>query len=141
MLTFRISKGLKNTSIAKDIRMAVFVYEQGFEDEFDEVDETAWHIEVWDQDQPVAVGRMFESGQCGTFTVGRIAVIKEWRKKNVGKTVMDALEDFVRQLGGNAVELSAQCTAIGFYEKLGYHQVGDVYMDQFSPHMKMVKNF
>jgi predicted GNAT family N-acyltransferase len=118
----------------------VFVQEQGFEDEFDEVDETAWHIEVWDQHQPVAVGRMFESGQYGILTVGRIAVIKEWRKKNVGKFVMEALEDHARHMGGTAIELSAQCKAAGFYEKLGYHQVGDIYMDQFCPHIRMVKN-
>lgn len=140
MLTFNIVKGIENTSIARDIRLTVFVDEQGFEDEFDEIDETAWHIEAWDQNQPIAVGRMFESDRSGVFTFGRIAVIKEWRQKNVGKAVMEALENHARQLGGHAIELSAQCLASGFYEKLGYVQVGDVYMDQFSPHIKMVKN-
>ena len=140
ILRFNIVKGLENTSIAKDIRIEVFVNEQGFEDEFDKLDEIAWHIEVWDQDQPVAVGRMFESGQNGVFIIGRIAVMKAWRMNNVGKAVMEALEAHARALGAHTLELSAQWDASGFYEKMGYHQHGDVYLDQFCPHIKMIKN-
>jgi predicted GNAT family N-acyltransferase len=140
MLTFSIVKGIKNTRFAKDIRVRVFVDEQGFEDEFDDIDDRAWHIEGWDQQRPVAVGRMFESDQPGVYTIGRIAVIREWRQKNIGKAVMEALQDHARQQGAHAVELSAQCSAAGFYEKLGYVRVGDVYMDQFCPHIKMRKS-
>lgn len=139
MLKFNIVKGIKNTSIAKDIRVRVFVDEQGFEDEFDDIDDRAWHIEGWDQDCPVAVGRMFESDQPGVYTIGRIAVIREWRQKSVGRAVMDTLESHARQLNAIAVELSAQCSAAGFYEKLGYVRIGDIYMDQFCPHIKMRK--
>ena len=135
-----IVKGLENTSIAKAIRLAVFVDEQGFEDEFDQIDDIAWHIEVWDQGLPIAVGRMFESDHPGIYTIGRIAVIKEFRQKNVGKAVMEALENHARQLKAIAIELSAQCSAEGFYEKLGYIRQGEVYLDQFCPHIKMVKN-
>lgn len=140
MCRVKIVQGIENTTIAKDIRVSVFVNEQGFSDEFDDIDETAWHIEVWENDQPVAVGRMYQTDRLGIFTIGRIAVIKEWRQKNIGKTVMDALQNHAKHLGANAIELSAQCTAVGFYEKLGYIQVGDVYMDQFCPHIKMVKH-
>jgi predicted GNAT family N-acyltransferase len=140
ILRFNIVKGLENTSIAKAIRLAVFVDEQGFEDEFDQIDDIAWHIEVWDQGLPIAVGRMFESDHPGIYTIGRIAVIKEYRQKNVGKAVMEALENHARQLMAIAIELSAQCSAEGFYEKLGYIRQGEVYLDQFCPHIKMVKN-
>lgn len=140
ILEFNIVKGLENTSIAKDIRLTVFVNEQGFEDEFDQIDDIAWHIEAWDQGLPVAVGRMFESDQPGIYTIGRIAVIKEFRQKNIGKAVMEALEQHARQLEAIAIELSAQCSAEGFYEKLGYIRQGEVYLDQFCPHIKMVKN-
>lgn len=139
MLKVNIVKGIKNTSIAKDIRVEVFVNEQGFEDEFDETDEVAWHIEVWDQEHPIAVGRMFESDHAGVYTIGRIAVIKEFRQRNIGKAVMEALEEHARHLEAIAIELSAQCSAEGFYEKLGYKSQGEVYLDQFCPHIKMVK--
>ena len=140
ILRVNIVKGLENTSIAKAIRLAVFVDEQGFEDEFDQIDDIAWHIEVWDQGLPIAVCRMFESDHPSIYTIGRIAVIKEFRQKNVGKAVMEALENHARQLKAIAIELSAQCSAEGFYEKLGYIRQGEVYLDQFCPHIKMVKN-
>lgn len=140
MLLFNIVKGIENTSIAKDIRVSVFVDEQGFEDEFDQTDEMAWHIEVWDHDRPVAVGRMFESDHPGIYTIGRIAVVKEMRQRNYGKAIMEALEEHARKLGAIAIELSAQCSAEGFYEKLGYIRQGEVYLDQFCPHIKMVKS-
>lgn len=140
ILRVNIVKGLENTSIAKAIRLAVFVDEQGFEDEFDQIDDIAWHIEGWDQGLPIAVGRMFESDHPSIYTIGRIAVIKEFRQKNVGKAVMEALENHARQLKAIAIELSAQCSAEGFYEKLGYIRQGEVYLDQFCPHIKMVKN-
>jgi predicted GNAT family N-acyltransferase len=140
MLRINIVKGINNTSIAKDIRIAVFVAEQGFEDEFDEIDDLAWHIEIWDEHIPVAVGRMFESDKAGVYTVGRIAVIIEYRRKHLGKTVMEALEDHGRKLGGKVIQLSAQCSAAGFYEKAGYTMEGEVYLDQFCPHIKMSKN-
>lgn len=139
ILRFNIVKGIENTSIAKDIRRTVFVNEQGFEDEFDQIDEIAWHIEVWDQSTPVAVGRMFESEKSGIFTIGRIAVVKQMRKKNIGTVVMESLENHARQQKAIAIELSAQCSAEGFYEKLGYTRQGEVYLDQFCPHIKMVK--
>lgn len=138
-MRFNIVKGIENTSIAKDIRLTVFVEEQGFEDEFDEIDDTAWHIEVWDRGLPVVVGRMFESEKPGIFTIGRIAVLKEFRQFNIGTSVMQALEKHARQLGAIVIELSAQCSAEGFYEKLGYLKHGEVYLDQFCPHIKMVK--
>lgn len=141
MYKVKIALGIENTTIAKDIRVSVFVNEQGFVDEFDDIDETAWHIEVWNNDQPIAVGRMYQTDRLGIFTIGRIAVIKEWRQKNIGKTVMNALQNHAKHLGANAIELSAQWSAVGFYEKLGYIQVGDVYMDQFCPHIKMIKHF
>lgn len=141
MYKVKIALGIENTTIAKDIRVSVFVCEQGFSDEFDDIDETAWHIEVWNNDQPIAVGRMYQTDRLGIFTIGRIAVIKEWRQKNIGKTVMNALQNHAKHLGANAIELSAQWSAVGFYEKLGYIQVGDVYMDQFCPHIKMIKHF
>lgn len=139
ILKFNIVKGIENTSIAKGIRLIVFVNEQGFEDEFDQIDDIAWHIEVWDQGLPVAVGRMFKSDESGIYTIGRIAVIKEFRQKNIGKAVMEALEQHARQLEAKVIELSAQCSAEGFYEKQGYIRQGEVYLDQFCPHIKMVK--
>ena len=43
---------------AKELRLEVFVKEQGFEEEFDDIDETAAHIVLFDGARPVGVCRL-----------------------------------------------------------------------------------
>ena len=139
MLKSRIVYGLDQTVIAREIRLAVFADEQGFTDEFDEQDDQAWHIEVWDEQVGAATGRLYTKDNLQTVIIGRIAVMKEFRHQSVGRYVMEVLEDHARTLGAKHVRLSAQCQAQGFYQKLGYEAMGDVYMDQHCPHIDMIK--
>ena len=53
--------------------------------------------------------------------------------------LMGALEAQAQKLGAQKIELSAQEQAMGFYQKLGYQAVGDLYNDEHCPHMLMVK--
>ena len=46
---------------AKTIREAVFIKEQGFKDEFDEIDDVAKHVLLFDGDIPVGTCRFFFS--------------------------------------------------------------------------------
>ena len=51
--------------INKDIisvRTKVFVEEQGFKNEFDDIDKTALHILCYIDKRPVAVGRIYKGG-------------------------------------------------------------------------------
>ena len=77
---------------AVKIRTLVFVEEQGFKDEFDSIDEIATHIVMFDGDNPVAVGRFFPSENEGEYIVGRVAVKKEYRGKNLGAEILKACE-------------------------------------------------
>ena len=61
------------------IRKTVFVEEQGFQDEFDKIDSYARHLVLFDGENPIAVCRFFRNEETGDFTVGRIAVLKEYR--------------------------------------------------------------
>ena len=72
---------------ARRIREEVFVREQGFENEFDETDQSASHLILYDGEMPVAVCRFFPGDQPGDYMVGRIAVIKECRGRNLGSPV------------------------------------------------------
>jgi predicted GNAT family N-acyltransferase len=129
MLNSRIVYGLDQTVIAKEIRLAVFADEQGFTDEFDEQDDQAWHIEVWDEQVGVATGRLYRHHD-QTCCIGRVAVMKNYRHRHIGRYIMQSLEEHAKMIGFNFVQLSAQCQAKGFYQKLGYEAMGDVYMDQ-----------
>lgn len=121
-----------------EIRKTVFMQEQGFQQEFDEIDSRAVHAVVYDGDCPIATGRLFtERPDC--YVIGRVAVLPDYRGKHVGNAVVQALEAWAKEHGGKSVSLSAQCRVSGFYEKLGYQKTNDTHMDEFCPHVTMEK--
>ncbi|MDO4501302.1 MAG: GNAT family N-acetyltransferase, partial [Erysipelotrichaceae bacterium] len=76
------------TEDAKKIREKVFMEEQGFKNEFDEIDDKALHIVVYDKMMPIATCRVVESEEANTYIMGRLAVIKEYRGKHIGKGML-----------------------------------------------------
>ena len=75
-----------------------------------------------------------------TMILGRIAVIKEYRGTGLGNKVVKSLENKAKELNCTTVKLSAQQRAQMFYEKLGYHSIGEIYYDEWCPHITMSKN-
>ena len=124
---------------AAAIRQEVFVEEQGFTEEFDQTDDIALHLLLWDGAQSVAVCRMFPSAERGSWVIGRVAVRKPFRKQGLGAQVMRAAEDAIRQAGGTRVELAAQEQAAGFYRTLGYASLEERFLDEDCPHVWMRK--
>lgn len=131
-------KDLSKDSMA--IRKTVFCDEQGFKDEFDEIDEKAIHIVCYEKEIPIATCRVYYNSTEEMYVVGRIAVIKEYRGKDYGAKILKSAEEEIVNMGGNKAALSAQIQAKGFYEKQGYETEGDSYMDEGCPHIKMKKN-
>ena len=74
----RIIQGLENAPEAEAIRREVFMEEQGFCSEFDDIDKRAYHAIVYTNGKASATGRLFE-GRSG-WHIGRVAVRKEFRK-------------------------------------------------------------
>lgn len=125
---------------AKEIREAVFIEEQGFESEFDEIDNTAVHFVLFDEDEsPIATCRVFWNNQMSAYTLGRLAVIKEYRGRNIGSLIVKEVEKYVREIGGKCIVLHAQCQVRTFYNKLGYKEFGDIEDEQGCPHIWMGK--
>ena len=120
------------------VRKKVFMEEQGFHDEFDSTDETAWHLTVCQSGGPVAAARIFPEGE-GSWHFGRICVLPEYRGAGLGRKIMEQLEEKAAAFGAKRFVLSAQKQARGFYEKLGYRQEGEEYLDEHCPHVWMVK--
>lgn len=120
------------------VRMAVFVDEQGFDPalEIDELDGSAYHVVLYDRERPVATGRVFPGEEPGLYVIGRVAVLPACRG-GAGRMLMAALEQEAKRLGARAITLGAQCRVRGFYEKLGYSACGEMYYDEFCPHIHM----
>ena len=120
------------------IREAVFMEEQGFHNEFDEIDETCWHLSLTVDGIPVGCARIFPDKD-DLWHVGRVAILKDYRKLHLGNILMDAVAEKVAALGGRGMILSAQCQAAGFYLKNGYTVTSDIYMDEHCPHQDMMR--
>ena len=120
------------------LRTRVFVEEQGVppEVEQDAADATAVHAVALDAEgRVVATGRLLERG--GRAVVGRMAVDASARGRGHGADVLAELHRQAAALGLTEVELHAQLTARGFYERAGYTAVGGVYEEAGIAHVTM----
>lgn len=122
---------------AREIRLEVFVREQGFENEFDDIDERCLHLVLYENGFPAAAGRLYKAD--GVYTLGRVAVRKSFRGKGLGSEVIKLLEEKAREEGAERTVLSAQCRVRKFYESIGYTASGEVYLDEFCEHIHMEK--
>ncbi|MBQ7203105.1 MAG: GNAT family N-acetyltransferase [Eubacterium sp.] len=124
---------------AMEIRQTVFVDEQKFVDEFDEVDDFATHFVMYDGERPIACARAFFDTKENAYHIGRVAVLKDYRGRHLGEEIMFFAENELKNNGADFVTLSAQTRASGFYKSLGYEPYGEEYFDQYCPHIAMRK--
>jgi len=122
---------------ALKVRMTVFVDEQGFVDEVDEIDSFATHFVVYNDGQAIATCRLFLKDN--KYILGRFAVIKAFRKNGIGRKLLTAAEEYVKNKGYNELRLHSQIRAAVFYEKCGYHRFGEIELQENYPHIWMKK--
>ena len=122
----------------RNVRNEVFCEEQGvpLELEFDGMDGSSIHSVVLNEGMEIGTGRMLSDGH-----IGRVAVKKRYRGKGIGKMIMDSLIREAKNRQYTEVWLSSQYHAKGFYEKLGFIAVGDIYQEAGIDHIKMIKKF
>jgi predicted GNAT family N-acyltransferase len=123
---------------AFDIRVRVFVKEQGVpaEIELDRDDARATHFLAFHSGKAVGTARVVM--RRGSAKIGRMAVLKSYRRKGVGKRLLKRAVQMARQSGAKKIYLHAQVAVIGFYENLNFRCVGPVFDEAGIPHRKMV---
>lgn len=126
---------------AKYVRRKVFMEEQGFENEFDDIDSMCTHILIYDSINPVATCRFYYNNRRQSYVIGRIAVLKEFRGKDYGAKLLRVAEKEIIKKQGKCIELSAQVRVTSFYRKNGYVTLDEVYEDEGCPHVWMRKEF
>lgn len=121
------------------VRNIVFVQEQKFaeEIEIDDIDDSAFHIILKLDDNPVATARYFHDGE--NWHLGRFCILKQYRKLGLGRLMLQEIEKDLKQKGVTCLVLSSQYPVRKFYEKCGYSQVGEKYLEENYPHIKMKK--
>ena len=120
---------------AAPLRFAIFVGEQNVPAgiELDEMDEKSLHALAFDAaGKPIGTGRLLPDGR-----IGRMAVVKEWRRRGVGADLLGALVEEARRRGFREVKLSAQLQAAEFYRAHGFVAEGKVYEEAGILHQAM----
>lgn len=121
------------------LRLAVFVSEQGFEDAPEAQDATATHLVAFSEDgRALATCRYFPESQ-DTFLLSRFAVSKESRALGIGRCLLFAAEEYMKQDGARRVLIHSQAHAAGFYSRCGYSPFGDPDTAQGRPHLWLEK--
>ena len=104
-------------------------------DRRDGLDEHAYHVLAFASDgTPIGTGRLLQDAH-----IGRMAVLKEWRRRGVGSAMLDVLLVAANKMGYGEVKLNAQTRALNFYLRKGFTSQGEEFMDAGIPHISMVR--
>lgn len=120
------------------IRSAVFVVEQNcpYQD-IDVADKEAYHIWIQDEGRVVAYARVLPPGTTfETVAIGRVLSVK--RRCGVATLLMrEAINVAQEKFSADKITLGAQVYAKSLYEKVGFHQISDEYLEDGIPHILM----
>jgi predicted GNAT family N-acyltransferase len=117
------------------VREPVFVQEQQvpLALEWDDLDPHCIHVLARDAaGHPIGTGRLTPERK-----IGRMAVLREWRGRGVGETLLRALLDEALHHRLPEVQLHAQVSALGFYAKHGFVPFGERFMEAGIEHQSM----
>lgn len=125
------------------LRIAVFVVEQDCPyQEVDEKDRKSFHLFGRTQNgEVIAVTRILPKEiSYKEISIGRVALKKEYRGKGIADTLMLETFKFIEsKFGAQPVRISAQEYLINYYNKHGFKQIGESYLEDDIPHIEMLK--
>ena len=138
------------------VRRVVFMDEQGYENEFDAIDEdpncihVTLYVDVFpeelervaDAEAPVLPACDMDEGVAAgeTYIMGRVAVLPAMRRRGLASAIVEASASCARDAGAKLIKLHAQEYVLPLYAKAGYTQIAPVdYEDEGQPHAWMAK--
>lgn len=150
--------------IAYKIRKEVFIDEQKFDikNEIDYIDDKAIHYLFYEKTInemkeetfiPIGTARSYNNKiikkefteinsnyNLEYFYIGRVALLKEFRKKGYGKELMEFIIKYIKETNSEKakfIKLSSQDQALDFYKKVGFTVEGEGYYDEHVLHYDM----
>ena len=136
-VSVRVVTNVEDRAQAFAIRQRVFQDEQGVpaEEEFDADDARATHVVAVVGSTCVGTGRIVFHSEYAK--IGRMAVLREWRRRGVGRALLDALIAIATELGVQQLCLHAQVHAIPFYAACGFRVAGEEFTEAGIRHRRM----
>jgi len=122
------------------LRSEVFVVEQDcvYQD-IDNKDQKALHVLGLKNGNLVAYTRMFKPGDYfENASIGRVVVPQNQRKYGYGQQIMQvSMAAIALRFSNTPIEISAQKYLLKFYTELGFQAVGEEYLEDGIPHVRM----
>ncbi len=120
------------------LRVSVFVVEQECPyQEVDDADCIAYHLWLKDEDGMEAYARVLPKGTTfSTAAIGRVIAIK--RRCGLGSKIVEAAINTAKtKLYADQITIEAQVYARSLYEKYGFRQTSEEFLEDGIPHIQM----
>lgn len=124
------------------LRSEIFVVEQNSVYlDIDGKDKLALHLFGEFEGKIVAYSRLFKSGiTFDNASIGRVVVDANYRDKKWGHDLMrEAIAGIQFHFGENKITIGAQLYLKKFYERHGFIQTSEMYLEDDIPHIEMKK--
>lgn len=105
-----------------EVRTKTFVQGQGIpkQFEFDEVYGGQYHYLLLEENEIAVATARINLTHEAYAKIERVGVIPEFQHKGYGRILIEAAENWIRELGLHKIVITSQQQAVGFYESLGY---------------------
>ena len=120
------------------LRIAVFVVEQRCPyQEADDIDKKALHVYFTEEGKIAAYLRVFpDPAEPAAARIGRVIAVK--RRRGLGTKILQAGMDAAKtKLGASKIIVEAQTYTRGLYEKQGFVQTSEEFLEDGIPHIRM----
>ena len=121
------------------IRVSVFVVEQNCPyQEIDDRDKQSFHVYMEDDDGIQAYLRVVDRGvSFDEVSIGRVIAVK--RRCGIGSRILsEGIKVAKNKLKATTIKIEAQSYAKGLYERQGFNQVSEEFLEDGIPHVLMI---
>jgi len=121
-----------------DLRLTVFVMEQNIMYvDTDFLDQECLHYMIYNEEKLVSYLRVIPKDlKYKEYSFGRVATHKDYRKLGYATRLIN---EVIKDLKGQDIRISAQSYLKFYYERFGFCAIGDNYLEENIPHVKMIR--
>ena len=129
-------------ALVYEVRIKAFVEKQNIPIhlEFDEIYGEKYHyVLLYEGTQGIGTARINFSEK-EYAKIERVAITPEHQQHGLGRQLIAAAEEWIREAGYQKIVITSQTQAAGFYEKLGYRIRTDIHLESDIPIVYTEKN-
>ncbi|MCC5915055.1 MAG: GNAT family N-acetyltransferase [Balneolaceae bacterium] len=122
------------------LRQDVFIIEQDciYED-IDNLDQQSIHLLLMDGEKLAAYSRIVPADvKYSEPSIGRIISSSDYRRKGLGREIVQHSLNFLRDRGESVARIEAQAHLQDFYSSFGFEPEGEIYDLDGIPHIEML---